>query len=213
MICQHTALDVVLIFSPPRGFEYRYFLKFLNRSKKFQQFDRLNSVWADCALWGKAESHFLNPTCGVYPLVCTLALNFARSNSSRVCEQRLFHTAYFHYIVISLLPLLCGGKIRVPFPSLVFNHRPRRGPMLTQQLEYGAVQQSITSKWALLDIWQHSGSYTQLPPVLLSLSAPRLNTEKSYSFIFFFFHGGCSQFQSPIFKTLSVVRCSSIGRC
>lgn len=74
-------------FPPPRGFEYRYFLKFLNRSKKFQQFDRLNSVWADCALWGKAESHFLDPTCGVYPLVCTLA--------SSVCFiQRTFITLW-----------------------------------------------------------------------------------------------------------------------
>lgn len=112
----------------------------------------------------------------------------------------MFHTAYFHYIVISLLPLLCGGKIRVPFPSLVFNHRPRRGPMLTQQLEYGAVQQSITSKWALLDIWQHSGSYTQLPPVLLSLSAPRLNTEKSYSFIFIFFSWRMFTISKPYFE-------------
>lgn len=116
-----------------------------------------------------------------------------------VCEQRLFHTAYSHYIAISLLPLLCGGKIRVPFPSLVFNHQPRRGPMLTQQLQYGAVQQSITSKWALLDIWQHSGSYTQLPPVLLSLSAPRLNTEKSYSFIFIFFLRRMLTISKPFF--------------
>lgn len=44
----------------------------------------------------------------------------------------------------------------------------------------------IISKWALLDIWQHLYTPTTNYPVM---NAQRLNTEKSYSFIF---KDGCS---------------------
>lgn len=44
----------------------------------------------------------------------------------------------------------------------------------------------IISKWALLDIWQHLYAPTTNSPVM---NAQRLNTEKSFSFIF---KDGCS---------------------
>lgn len=68
-------------------------------------------------------------------------------------------------------------------PLLEFSHQPIYSDVDTA-VTVLRVQQPIISKWALLDIWQHLGSYTQLPPLLLSLSAQRLNTEKSRSFIF-----------------------------
>ncbi len=125
-------------------------------------------------------NHISWTACGVYLLNCTLALNCIRSNSSIVWVTCIL---YFHYVVISLLPRH-GEENQSAVPSLGSNHQPQFIVMLTKQLQYRGIQKPIISKWALLDIWQHLFSYTPLPPLLLSLSAQRLSTEKIYSFIF-----------------------------
>lgn len=79
------------------------------------------------------------------------------------CEYNAFHTICFDYIIIRVLPQ--------HVPSFSFNHQPHFIPMLTQQCEHSGLQQPITSKWTLLNIWQHFAllyTNTTASPVLQS---------------------------------------------
>ena len=113
-----------------------------------------------------------------------------------------YNLLWLHYNY-SVLPQ--HGQINLSaVPSFSFNHQPHFIPMLTQQFEHSGVQQPITSKWTLLNLWQHFAllyTNTTASPVLESTKT------KHWKKAIHSFWKNCAQSVLKSCMTLSSVLC------